>query len=180
MFEMIKQYKPFLIFLVGFFGSYLILVGIYNIYLKQYDFDKYESDGMTTLVSHQTNVLTNLIGQKGRIEPSTLEPAYIVIINNRKVARIVEGCNAVSVMILFSAFIIGFRGRFKNTFWFILGGVLLIHFFNVIRISLITLGLYYYPEYRRLLHDYFFPLLIYGVVFLLWLLWVNKFSYHAK
>jgi exosortase family protein XrtF len=180
MFELIKQYKPFLIFLLGFFGSYLILVGLYKVYLSQYDVSKFEPDGMTTVVSEQANWLTNWVGERSRIEQSALEPAYNVFINQKQVARIIEGCNALSVMILFTAFIIGFKGPIKNTLWYILAGVFLIHIFNVLRISLITLGLYYYPEHRKLLHDYLFPLFIYGVVFLLWLLWVNKFSYHAK
>jgi exosortase family protein XrtF len=180
MFELIKQYKPFLIFLLGFFGSYLILVGLYKVYLSQYDVSKFEPDGMTTVVSEQANWLTNLFGERSRIEQSALEPAYNAFINQKQVARIIEGCNALSVMILFSSFIIGFRGPIKNTLWYILFGVFLIHIFNVLRISLITLGLFYFPEHRKLLHDYLFPLFIYGVVFLLWLLWVNKFSYHAK
>lgn len=180
MIALIKQYKAFLVFLVGFFGSYLILVGLYKIYLSQYDANKFEADGMTLLVSKQANWFSKLIGQNTRITPSAFEPAYNFFVNNQQVARVVEGCNAVSVMILFASFIIGFRGSLKKTIWFVLFGVLLIHVFNVMRVSLITLGLYYYPEHKRLLHDYVFPLFIYGVVFLLWLIWVNKFSNHAK
>lgn len=178
--DMFKQYKPFLLFLFGFFGSYLILVGLYKLYLNQYDAEKFEPDGMTVLVSKQSNWFTNFIGQDSKIELSPFEPAYNIYINNKQVARVVEGCNAVSVMILFTAFIIGFRGSLKHTIWFIILGILSIHVFNVMRISLISLGLHYYPEHRRLLHDYVFPLFIYGFVFLLWLIWVNKFSFHAK
>ena len=178
--HLFKQYKPFLFFLIGFFGSYLLLVGVYKFYLAQFDAKKFEADGMTVLVSKQANWFTHLIGQDSRITPSTVEASYDFYVNNKKIARIVEGCNAVSAMILFAAFIIGFRGSIKRTLLFIVSGVLLIHVFNIIRISVIALGLHYYPEHRRLLHDNLFPLFIYGVVFLLWLVWVNKFSYHAK
>jgi exosortase family protein XrtF len=178
--NLFKQYKPFLLFLIGFFGSYLLLVGAYKFYLAQFDAEKFETDGMTVMVSKQTSWFTNFIGQDSKIAPSAVEASYDFYIYNKKIARIVEGCNAISVMILFAAFIIGFRGSIKRTLLFIVAGVLLIHVFNVIRISIIALGLYYYPEHRRLLHDYLFPLFIYGVVFLLWLVWVNKFSYHAK
>jgi exosortase family protein XrtF len=50
---------------------------------------------------------------------------------------------------------------------------------NVIRIALIAIALYHYPEQEHLLHGVVFPLFIYGVVFLLWVIWVNKFSVYA-
>jgi len=51
---------------------------------------------------------------------------------------------------------------------------------NIFRIALLTTGLYKYPEYGTFLHDILFPLVIYGVVFLLWVFWVLKFSAYAK
>jgi hypothetical protein len=39
--------------------------------------------------------------------------------------------------------------------------------------------LLHYPSSRDFLHDIVFPLFIYGVVFLLWIVWVFKFSGHV-
>ena len=47
-------------------------------------------------------------------------------------------------------------------------------------IALLSYALYYYPTYEELLHGTVFPLFIYGVVFLLWVFWVLKFSAYAK
>jgi exosortase/archaeosortase family protein len=102
-----------------------------------------------------------------------------IIYHNKYVSRIIEGCNALSVIILFIAFIIAFSGKLKNTIVFILLGSILIHVLNVGRIALLSIALYHFPQYQHLLHGVVFPLIIYGVVFLLWVIWVNKFSYHA-
>ncbi|MFY8008070.1 MAG: exosortase family protein XrtF, partial [Flavobacterium sp.] len=61
----------------------------------------------------------------------------------------------------------------------VLFGLLLIHLLNISRIALLSVALYHFPEQEQLLHDVIFPLIIYGVVFLLWVIWVNKFSLHA-
>ena len=95
-------------------------------------------------------------------------------------ARVIEGCNAVSVMILFAAFVFAFSTQWKKTLLFILFGIVLIHVLNVIRIALLSFALYYYPQYEEILHGTIFPLFIYGVVFVLWILWVTKFSGYVK
>jgi hypothetical protein len=41
------------------------------------------------------------------------------------------------------------------------------------------MALYHFPQYEHLLQGVVFPLVIYGVVFLLWVVWVNKYSFYA-
>ena len=82
-------------------------------------------------------------------------------------------------MILFIAFVIAFTGKFKNTVLFVVLGSVLIHVLNVVRIALLSAALYHFPKYEHLLHSVVFPLAIYGVVFLLWVIWVNKYSFYA-
>lgn len=103
-----------------------------------------------------------------------------LIYNQIYIARIIEGCNAVSVIILFVSFIIAFSGKLKQTVLFVLAGSLVIYLLNVIRIALLTVLIYRYPSKEALLHGAFFPLFIYGVVFILWFVWVNNFSVYAK
>jgi exosortase family protein XrtF len=83
-------------------------------------------------------------------------------------------------MILFVAFIMAFSGKLWSTIAFIFSGLLLIHVLNVLRIVLLIIGLLYYKPLENLMHDIVFPLVIYGVVFILWVIWVNKFSNYAK
>jgi exosortase family protein XrtF len=83
-------------------------------------------------------------------------------------------------VILFAAFIFAFSNRWKKTGLYIVIGILIIHVLNIIRIALLTYALYYYPAYEELLHGTIFPLFIYGLVFLLWIFWITKFSGYVK
>jgi exosortase family protein XrtF len=172
-------YKPFLAFLLKFFVTYVVLGFVYLTYLNQYDATNNEPDGITALVTIQTVKTIQFFGYECEAKPHETEASFKILINNNYVARIVEGCNAISVIILFVAFVVAFKGRLKTTLCFILVSVFLIHFLNLTRIALICIAMLHYPKYQHLLHDVLFPLFIYGVVFVLWVVWVNKFSVYA-
>ena len=103
-----------------------------------------------------------------------------LIINNKFVARVVEGCNSISVIILFVSFLIAFAGKPKTTFFYALSGSVLVYTVNLIRIAVLSIGLYHYPWRRDILHTVIFPLIIYGLVFILWMVWVKRFSLIRK
>jgi exosortase family protein XrtF len=172
-------YKPFLLFLGKFLLTYLLLTFIYQSYLGQFDVNKNETDSFTELVAKQTKELMLLFDCDVKTKPSTREPAVNLYYNQKPMARIIEGCNAMSVIILFVAFIVAFSGKPKPTVLYIISGSLIIHILNVTRIALLCVLMYYYPKQQHFLHGVVFPLFIYGVVFILWILWVNKFSKYA-
>ncbi|GAA4814269.1 hypothetical protein GCM10023330_22580 [Litoribaculum gwangyangense] len=131
---------------------------------------------MTHLVAKQTKVLLNGFGYDAQITPHPNEPSMKLLINGNYLARIIEGCNSISVIILFVSFIIAFSGKLKTTFFYVLSGSVLIYIVNLLRIVLLSLGVYHCPEYADFLHSVVFPAIIYGMVFLLWIFWVNRFS----
>lgn len=178
--DYLKKYRPFLVFLGKFFFTYLALIMLYQLFLSRYDAEKFEIDGMTQLVADQTEDLLVVFNQNVEQKPFKGEPSVLVFIDGKPIVRIVEGCNAVSIMILFAAFIVAFSGKFFRTFGYVVLGVLAIHILNVSRIALLTLGIKNYPDYENFLHGVLFPLIIYGFIFFLWVLWVNKFQQHAK
>lgn len=177
---MLKKNRAFFLFLFKFGITYLVLTVLYWFYLAQYDAQNYEPDAMTGIVAYQAEDVIDFFGINASTRPRHHENSYKFFINDQPVARIVEGCNALSVMILFTAFVVAFASTFKRTALFIVIGLIIIHILNVLRVALMCLSLYYYPQYEALVHDIIFPLFIYGVVFLLWILWVTKFSGHAK
>ncbi|RZJ29873.1 MAG: exosortase family protein XrtF [Flavobacterium sp.] len=176
----VTKYKPFLLFLAKFFLSYLILGAIYQFYLSRYDEAKYEIDPITISVAKQSEAVMNAFGADVKIRLHKTQPSVKIFYHYQYVARIIEGCNAVSVMILFAAFVVAFSGKLKHTIWFIIFGCAVIHILNVARIALLCSAIYHFPDYENLLHGVLFPLFIYSVVFLLWVIWVNKFSSYAK
>ncbi len=176
----INQHKPFFVFLLKFVLFYLIFTLIYKFYLDQFNVEKNEVDGITEFVAQQTKNTLVFFGDDCNIKKHEFEASYKVIYFNKYIARIVEGCNAISVIILFASFVFAFSDKFKNTFLFIVLGSALIFILNIFRIALLTMGLYSYPEYEEFLHNIVFPVVIYGVVFCLWIVWVIKFSAYAK
>jgi len=172
------QFKPFLLFISTFFATYIFLTVVYKLYLDF--FTVTEVDGITDLVGYHVKFLMQLFGSDIKIQKSISDASLEIWYNKAYFVRIVEGCNAISIVILFISFIISFSGKFKTTLLFILFGVLFIYILNVIRIALLTVLLFHFPENQQFLHGVIFPLIIYGVVFILWIIWVNKFSKYAK
>ncbi|MBC7524306.1 MAG: exosortase family protein XrtF [Flavobacterium sp.] len=176
----LSDYKPFLLFLAKFFAVYLVLTFAYQSYLFEFDTNKNEVDGFTKTVASQTEIVLSIFDNHSFIMKNLKEPCVNLFFHNQWVARIIEGCNALSVIILFISFVFAFTGKFGKTIVFILFGSLIIHFFNIVRIALLAMSVYYHPKSQEFLHNIVFPLFIYGVVFLLWIIWVNKFSFYAS
>lgn len=177
--EYIIQFKPFLVFLTKFLLSYLVLTFLYQSYLNQFDQKNFEVDKITQIVANQSQMLLSVFDDNSYTMPNLSEASVKLFYHDKWVARIIEGCNAVSVIILFISFVIAFTGKFKQTLTFILIGTAIIHFFNVLRIALLCMAIFHFPEYEHILHGVIFPLFIYGIVFLLWVIWVNKYSSYA-
>lgn len=158
----------------------MVLTIIYQYYLNQFDIKNNEVDGFTKLVSTQVEQLLLLFNGDAHIELHPSQPCYKFFYNGKYVSRIIEGCNALSVIILFISFVIAFSGKLKNTIYFIISGSIIIHVLNITRIALLMVAFYNFPEANFIFHDILFPLVIYGAVFILWIIWVNKFSFYAK
>lgn len=150
----------------------------YRYYLNS--FETNDIDGISNIVGRNVDQLMHLFNSDVNIFKSISNPCLEVWYNKKYTLRIVEGCNAVSVIILFISFVIAFSGKIKTTLIFILFGGLIIYVLNVIRIASLTILLFHFPEKEHILHGVLFPLIIYGLVFLLWIIWVNKFSKYAK
>ena len=91
-------------------------------------------------------------------------------------ARVIEGCNSISIIILF----IPFSGPKRATIIYAIVGSFIIYLINILRIAFLTMMLYNYPNQQMVLHNLVFPAIIYGTTFLLWVIWVQKFSHLKK
>ncbi len=163
--------------------SYFLLLGLYSFYLsqtQQKETSLFSCSPVTENVAKQASGIMNFLGFNTKIEQHPTELSMKVLVNDKYVARVIEGCNSVSVIILFLAFIIAFKGSLKNTILFGIIGSVLIYIVNLIRIGILSVGLYKYPEQEKLLHDLIFPAIVYGMVLILWIVWVNKFSDYNK
>ena len=132
---------------------YAVLSMVYKLYLDYSDGSKYYPDYVTNLIAKQSESLLDTLGYNASIEAHPDEPSMKLIINNKYVARVIEGCNSLSVIILFISFVIAFAGRLKPTIIYLLAGSVLIYAVNLFRIVILSIGLFHYPWRRDILHN---------------------------
>lgn len=166
----IRKNKIALLFLVKFFGVYGIFTFLYAHYLGAYPDS---IDPFSAVVAEQTNMTIGLFHEGMWLKYLEETPRILMMHYYHPYQAIVEGCNAVSVMILFVAFIVAFKAQYYHYFWFIPFGLFTLHIFNIVRITFLGLSYLHYPEYAVMLHDYAFPAVIYGVTMSLWFIWVK-------
>lgn len=170
---LLKEFKPALIFLGKFLALYFVGNMLYGLYVESYD---RQSDGITGAVTAQTSWLLNVVGYETHYGGVSGAPKIALSEAGDVVLYVYEGCNGINVMIVFIAFLFAFGGHGKALAIFMPAGLLIIHFFNLLRIGLLFVlatndsrQFYYY-------HKYFFTATLYAVVFTLWALWVVKFN----
>jgi exosortase family protein XrtF len=171
-------YRPFLIFIASFFLTYIVLTFSYQKFLSTFGVNK--TDSITKIVGINTEQVLLVFDADASVQESSSNPYMKLFYNNKYVARIIEGCNAVSVIILFVSLVIAFSGKFTPTVLFVFGGSLIIYILNVFRIAALSMLIFHFPNQESMLHKVIFPLSIYGVVFILWLFWIQKFSKYAS
>jgi len=178
----VKNNKLIVIFLIKFFGTYALLFFLYSSFLNktQEIGVEYTCDPITGVVANQTAYLLNKVGYDAGVFQHPDEVSMVLGINNVNIARVIEGCNSISVIILFISFIVAFSGNFIITALYILFGSLIIYTVNILRIVIISIAMYEYPEYQESLHTIVFPTIIYGITFILWFVWVNQFTKFKK
>lgn len=171
---MFNDFKPVLKILLRFVIIYVVLVLGYQFYLNYYE--NSGLDPVSEWVADQTVFVQNLFGYPSQMVPGTPEQATSwFYVSGRYVSRMVEGCNAISVMILFLAFILAFFQGAK-TFVYAGLGMVFLHIINVLRIAGLNILLVELPQYSKIGHDYLFPSIIYGSVVILWLIWIKFFA----
>lgn len=73
-----------------------------------------------------------------------------------------------------------FPGPWKHKAWYIPLGLVIVEFTNVVRVVGICLFLRQFPHDFALAHDGIFKVMFYVVIFLMWMLWVEKFLHSKK
>lgn len=172
-FAVMKDFLPVLKILLRFVVIYIVFILLYQLYLNNYENDVV--DPFTRWVATQVAFVQDFFGFPTNLVDNLKLHSVLFQTNGRFTTRMVEGCNAISVAILFSAFIFAFYKGAK-TFLYVFAGLIILHVLNVSRIALLNIIYIKYPEYEKVAHDYLFPAVIYGGVVALWLIWIQFFA----
>ena len=165
----LSQNKEVVRFVLFFATSYVILSVLYRWYLSCF----ISVDIYTSLLASKTVDILNFLCYDTFSELIESEKRIKIFTRGRFVAYIMEGCNAISIMILFLSFVIAFSKSLKKHFWYLVFGLGFIFIMNIFRIVLLIILVYYRPEWTHVLHSVVFPGIIYGAVCLLWLYWIK-------
>lgn len=163
------EYKLLILYLLKFIFLYIIFTYLYNVYLNYQN----GTDFFTKITAQSVQKIYDLFPISSQIE-SLNSSGMKLIINDKYVARIIEGCSGMSIIILFLAFVWSFGNIKIKTLYFIVVGILSIFAFNILRIALLGYVIYAFPDYQDLLHRVIFPALIYAWVIILWVYFILK------
>ena len=167
----LKQNKKAILFVISMLGIYLGLQFLYDYVISP----NTEVDSkLIGLIISQAESILQLLGYQ-LLTPNLIYTAHMGI---KDTAGVVIGnpCDGLSLFILFTSFLIVFSGKFWFKIIYILLGVGLIHFLNVLRIVALAVIVKYYPETLDFHHSYTFTLFIYSIIFLVGMLRIKIYS----
>jgi len=164
--------NAFVRFIISSGALYLLLYLIYQFIIKRYTF--YDQKFIGSIIESADTLLHAL----GYTTFKVLQDRdmQVIGVDGSNGVWVGSNCNAITLFALFSVFIITYPGNQKHKLWFIPAGILAIHLLNILRVVALALISYYYPQYLNFNHTYTFTFLVYFFIFLLWIIWVNKFS----
>lgn len=87
-----------------------------------------------------------------------------------------DNCNGITLFILFAVFVMAYKGNVKTKLIFIILGILSLQLLNVFRVVGLAILDTYSRAWTEFNHTYTFNIIIYGYIFFLWMLWVNKYA----
>lgn len=169
--KVLNTYKPAIFFIVKFTGLFVLMNTLYGLFIERYH---PTSDPLTESVSIQVGALLSVFHNGIDALPLDEKPYVTLLLDNRAIVQVYEGCNSVNVMIVYLSFIIAFSGRMVQTIIFIVLGCVAIYAINLLRVGLLFEIALNYPNYLYFFHKYLFTAFIYVVVFILWILWVKR------
>ncbi|HBV16973.1 exosortase family protein XrtF [Chryseobacterium carnipullorum] len=170
---MLKDFKPVLNILLRFIVIYLVLLFAYQFYLNVSKAGGL--DPFSRIIADQVASIQKALGFPTLLYDDIKNEQVWFYVKKNYVTRMVEGCNAISVMILFIAFVFAFYKGLK-TFIYALAGIVMLYIMNLLRIVGLNIVMSDYEEYGKMFHDFIFPAVIYGTVVVLWLVWIKFFA----
>jgi exosortase family protein XrtF len=170
--------NPFIRFIFFSIGLYLTWYTIYEFYLHTHtNFDKSVID---TLVRWSEFTLRVMGFSTTDYSSSDVLFREHIGIAGSKGVTIGAPCDGVVLYALFVFFVMSFPGPARHKVWFIPLGALSVFYLNVLRIVGLAIIMDVNEDWLAFNHDYTFTVVVYAYVFMLWMIWVRKFSPFRK
>ncbi len=151
---------------------YLALYFLYQFIVRRYTF--YDQKFISLIIQSADSILKGFGYKTFKVLQD--RDFQVIGIDGSNGVWVGSNCNAITLFSLFMVFIIAYPGNQKHKWWFILAGIITIHFLNVMRVVALAIIANSHPQYLNFNHTYTFTFLVYSFIFSLWIIWVNKFS----
>jgi exosortase/archaeosortase family protein len=125
---------------------------------------------LTKFLLYSTKFVLDFLGFEGVVMGKTVK------ISGATGILLDRGCLGRNLMGLYAGIILAYPGRIISKTWYIPMGIILIIIINILRITSLVIIMKYYPQYVDINHEVIFHYTVYILTFLLWLIWINKFS----
>jgi exosortase family protein XrtF len=160
--------NPIVRFLINVFALYILWYLVYTLWL-------HPNERLDLLVIDLTISMSKWILELFKYSVYTGADRLIGI-DGTSGLWIGDNCNAIALFALFACFIIAFKGRVKHKIVYVLFGILSIQLLNVFRVVALAILDTHSRAWTEFNHSYTFTIIMYGYIFFLWMMWVNKFS----
>ena len=125
-------------------------------------------------LNHSDLFNAKLLLTKSQFEGQTIiSKTSHIYYDKRLVMFIADACNGLELFVLYLIFIFALPAPFKRKLFFVVAGLLIIHFVNVLRCVGLVALLIHYDEYFNIAHHYIFKMAVYMSIFLCWF-WFAK------
>ena len=95
----------------------------------------------------------------------------VVTISGFRGVEVLNECNALKLMALYSGFILAYTGNAVKKIWYVLGGIGLIYVLNVLRIVAFSLATVYFQAHWDTFHEISSFIFFYPLILWLWFKW---------
>lgn len=99
-----------------------------------------------------------------------------IIVPGHGFVEVVEDCSGTKQFYQILVLFVLFPGPWRHKLWYIPASFIIMHFTNVMRIVFLTLTLIWFPDEWDFIHLYVMRPMFYVVIFMLWIIWVEKFE----
>ena len=162
--EVIDRIKknPFSGFLIKAFFFYIIWQLVYDLLI--YPDGRLDDFLALTTVFFSKNIL-NALGW------AVYTHERLIWIEGTQGLEIVNGCNALKLMVLYSGFIICLGNGLGEKLKFLTFGIVTIYMLNTIRIVLFNLVILYFKDYWNIIHEFSPFIFFYPFILWVWYRW---------
>lgn len=107
----------------------------------------------------------------------SIDDANVIRHLNGNGVKIIWACSGIKQAYIFTCIMLFSRGGWSRKIAYILGGLLVVYFFNVIRIAFIAAAVQHHQDWFVFLHEYITKYAFYAVIFALWVFWEEKIAF---